>query len=714
MEEVRSHMTERIINLTLEIIFLLTGESFPPLKDEDQLTFTVPPPRSLMIKINNGKKILEVTQKMIGLLTGEVPIRCQDVTVYFSMEEWEYLEGHKDLYKDATIDNQQILSGVKKKIHLNKEIHKLSLEIIYLIIGESFPSVKSDDQVTIKVPPHHSLKTINVQKILEVTSKILELLTGEVPIRCLDVTVYFSMEEWEYLEGHKDLYKDIMMEDPQTSPDGSSNGNPPERCPRPLYSRDSAQEGQGIPRHHQVAGNEGPINPPERCPRPLYSRDATQEDEIPHHHQVGGAEGPINPPERCPRPQYSRDSTQEDQGIPHHHPSGNLRDFHIIIKEENKEMDEEYGVMESSNRQPPEKCHHLLYSSEEGRPIPHHHQGEGLMDINVVVKVEDEETSVGDDQQYTEEAGMMRTFIEEDTPTQISTDGRDVRRTSENCLTSSPDCKVEDEDITQYSPDFFSSNVHLTSLNLDGPPKCVFQNSDFDADCRHQTEKSYMCLECGKTFENPHNLIEHKKFHTNKGLFTCSECGKDFVHEANFIDHQKFHTAEKLHSCPDCRKIFVQKRALIRHQRSHTGEKPYSCPRCGKCFSQKSNLSGHLRYHTGEKPYSCPECGKSFVRKPDLERHHRVHTGEKPFICSHCGKCFSRKSYLSDHQRYHTGEKPYSCLVCGKSYVYKTDLTVHNRSHTGEKPYSCPQCRKCFSKRFDLTRHQRSHAALKN
>ncbi|KAM4040857.1 gastrula zinc finger protein XlCGF66.1-like [Anomaloglossus baeobatrachus] len=111
MNKDRDKMVERLINLTLEILFRITGEDYTVVKKTSSERCQAPvsegwggtlspipvsPPHPRIHEDLNDQKILELTYKMIELLTREVPIRCQDVTVYFSMEEWEYLEGHKD------------------------------------------------------------------------------------------------------------------------------------------------------------------------------------------------------------------------------------------------------------------------------------------------------------------------------------------------------------------------------------------------------------------------------------------------------------------------------------------------------------------------------------------------------------------------------------------------------------------------------------------
>ncbi|KAM5140310.1 uncharacterized protein ACMZJ9_014126 [Mantella aurantiaca] len=157
---------------------------------------------------------------------------------------------------------------------------------------------------------------------------------------------------------------------------------------------------------------------------------------IPHHHQVGG-----NPPERCPRPLNSRDSTQEDL------------------------------------------------------TIPHHHQGEDVMEIKVEGEVE--ETYVRDDQQYTEEeeeAGMMRTSIEEDTPTEIST-GHAMEKPSKDHLTLSPGCKMEDKDIT-------GEKTMISSM--DGGDHSVERPCDPSDSEESRTVRDGAATREEKTFSCPH------------------------------------------------------------------------------------------------------------------------------------------------------------------------------------------------------------------
>ncbi|PIO14796.1 hypothetical protein AB205_0068030, partial [Aquarana catesbeiana] len=234
---------------------------------------------------------------------------------------------------------EEDLSDVTEKI-----IH-LTLEIIYLLSGESFPLLKSGDHMIITVPPCDSLKPErhNMEKILEVTKKMMELLTGEVPIRCQDVTVYFSMEEWEYLEGHKDLYKDVMMDNRTYNVQHDQSGNLGDDN---LVKEEHIEGGEkyGVMTEflegHMDVAFEPPINknPPERCPRPLYSRDSTQEGHtIPHHHQSGNL--------NVPTVDVKEGIKEED-------------DEDGMIEEVNKDLFQDTMVELSSHRDPPERPRH--------------------------------------------------------------------------------------------------------------------------------------------------------------------------------------------------------------------------------------------------------------------------------------------------------------------------------------------------------------------
>ncbi|XP_077136439.1 gastrula zinc finger protein XlCGF66.1-like [Ranitomeya variabilis] len=158
-----------------------------------------------------------------------------------------------------------------------RRLFRFALEIVSLLSGEDYTIVRKTpgDGVTpiihlqesggrslgpITEPPPHSLLHERNKKILELSNKMIELLSGEVPIRCQDIAVYLSMEEWEYLEGHQDRYQDVMMEElrPLTPRDGSRRRNPPERCPRPLYPQDCLEENHNIPEDHQVDDTEAP------------------------------------------------------------------------------------------------------------------------------------------------------------------------------------------------------------------------------------------------------------------------------------------------------------------------------------------------------------------------------------------------------------------------------------------------------------------------
>ncbi|XP_073536839.1 uncharacterized protein [Phyllobates terribilis] len=538
-----------------------------------------------------------------------------------------------------------------------ERILHLTLEILFRLTGEDYTVMKKTCSERCQTPvsegwgrplspitgpPPHPLihEDINDQKILELTYKMIELLTGEVPIRCQDVTVYFSMEEWEYLEGHKDLYKDIMMEVPQrlTSPVLSSKRTTPERCPC-LLPQDCKQEDPNVSQDHQ---GEDVIH--------INTTETYVRDDERYKEEISTYDYPDDCIRTSKEYVISADFKADDPGI-----KQEIYEDHVIIPDlpstlhsEDLSSDVFHQVLSSD----------ALQNVKENNRDERSHKGENVfaclkcgkcyVDISNLVKTEKSHTEA-------------KEFSWPECA---------------KCFTWKP-----------YLFDHRKTEMKPFSCSICG--KCFKKKSHLITYERNQTgEKRFSCSECGVCFNCPSHYIRHERSHTGEKPFSCLECGKCFSRKSSLVDHQKTHTGEKPFSCSECGKCFKKRSDLVMHQRIHTGEKPYLCTECGKCFVRKSHLSVHQKSHTGEKPFSCLECGKRFSQKVNLVDHEKTHTGEKPYSCSECGKCFSRKSNLVDHKKLHTGEMPFSCSKCGKGFKYRSGLITHQRNHTEEKPFS--------------------------
>ncbi|PIO15000.1 Oocyte zinc finger protein XlCOF8.4 [Aquarana catesbeiana] len=524
----KSHTTKRILDLTLEIIQLLTGENCAIVKKTSGEQDTSKTSSHLseewgrirrpitmssldILRPERIEKILEITKKMIKLLTGEVPIRCQDVTVYLSMEEWEYLEGHKDLYKDVMMENHQILNYVKlekRKILLSDIMLNLTLEIIYLLTGENYEVVKlvSGEQITTSscpngsthfgtsetynkqqwrpssllhesssftVPPPHCLITKrNFEKILEVTKKIIELLTGEVPIRCQDVTVYFSMEEWEYLECHKDLYKDVKMEDQQMSTllDGYNFQNTSEG----LVSLSSDRSSEDLKRPSFPSRSEDPSDSEESSP----GRSPT----VKHR---GKKIFRCSECDKC----YTRKA-------------------HLF-----RHQAVHTGLL-------PYTCSECGKSYAEKAELIYHlrvHTGEKPFSCS----------ECGQGYKQKKHLNSHLTVHSGEKPFSCSECGK--------CFKRKP-----------------SLTVHL-------------QN--------HTGKRQHICTECGKGFTQRGVLIKHQHTHTDERPFCCTECGKHFKQKFSLEKHRKLHIND--FSCSVCKLMFESRQELYKHRGKHRSKKVF-------------------------------------------------------------------------------------------------------------------------------------------
>ncbi len=176
-----------------------------------------------------------------------------------------------------------------------------------------------------------------------------------------------------------------------------------------------------------------------------------------------------------------------------------------------------------------------------------------------------------------------------------------------------------------------------------------------------------MCLQCGKIFTYQRDLTLHSHIHSEL-ILRCSECGKTFADKINFLNHLRIHTVGRLFNCDRCKTKFPFKSHLEIHMKSHADQRTYLCSLCGKDFKWLGNLKLHQKRHAGVN--AC-------VRASHLKE---IHPGEKTDKDSNIATPLTT-SETSKTEGVHPGEKLYSCASCGMNFSTKIYLLAHEKRH---------------------------------
>ncbi|XP_063794063.1 oocyte zinc finger protein XlCOF7.1-like isoform X2 [Pseudophryne corroboree] len=476
---------------------------------------------------------------------------------------------------------------VMEKEQMAEAILNHTLEIISLLTVEDYMIVKrhtDKSQCTYSIistdsrQPSLSLTLQGMEdrsqkKLLELANKIIQILSSEVPIKCEDVAVYFSRDEWEYLEGHKEQYdpKQInSLDEPPLTP-----------------SHQRTEDNGYVLRHIKEEPDDGEYTGG-ASQRPS-SYNISKNAETKSHHRASSP--------------ASADRHADDYGCI----------STVYVKLEPVESCDENTMDDSSA------------GSSQFPPSP-----DPELDCNLNIKKEADESNdsqdfASDDQD--DSAGLKLLDGDQEVLAEIVyelTDSSKRSRKSES-ERKSP-CDMCGKKFVSKA----SLARHVKTHTGDRPYPCPMCGKRFS--CKnhvlthqrtHTGERPFSCDLCPRKFLNHSHLVLHQVVHTREKPFSCPDCGKGFTRQSSVNKHIGIHAEKKPFVCKECGKSYCQYANLVVHQRLHSGEKPYTCKHCERAFICKATMNRHEMTHTKERPFPCPHCSKCFRDNATLSKHKR-------------------------------------------------------------------------------------------
>ncbi|XP_053544677.1 oocyte zinc finger protein XlCOF7.1 isoform X2 [Bombina bombina] len=529
---------------------------------------------------------------------------------------------------------------INKMEQMTDRILKHALEIIYLLTGEEYTVVKKK-----KSRPRGT-----------------DLLTQEVPIKCDDFAVYFSVEEWEYIEGHKEYYKDVMKETRQTpetlemsadmrlgacntecASDEENIDQMSARVDLDAEEQEKLENDANDDKHCSVTVNE--TTEGDRHEKDFQHTDVCLDPCTETKNEI------IESSEKIEETNVWRQIETLEQEIQENTSAG-AHDKPLYYVSDDEEPEDERRDTDIYQITMPTDAYEGLHDREL-YCVSDNGENERSRQHKDIEEREDNSDPCADQWMGIDMSGAYdQSSRPENLVCEEGANHVNRKAPCDTYMGLMTEGLIPNKDVALMEPHLYT---HAQSKIMQYPvrlfKKYIKENSS--ASKTHSNDYNRNNVKRGGN-SNP-TRFTRKPISTGSKPFVCIECGKCFTLKSRFDLHQCADTGEKRFACFECGKCFKQKSHLITHRRIHTGEKPYACLVCGNCFSDRASFVRHQRIHTGEKPYVCNDCGKHFRQKTHLISHQRVHSGERQFACSYCRNCFNDRGSLARHQRIHLG-----------------------------------------------------------